>query len=73
MKKFATEYVKDGKLFGDAIEAENILEAIAIAKFNEKGETVLGEMIHEEDFSEGGYPGSIIPWDIIDSCGAGSK
>lgn len=58
MKKFATQYIKDGKLYGDVIEAEHIVAALAIAKFNGLGERVLGEMVHEEEL-EGAFPGII--------------
>ena len=60
MKRFATEYVKDGRLYGDVIEAEHIVAAIAIAKFNGLGEIVLGEMVHEEEF-DGAFPGFFLP------------
>ena len=73
MKKYATQYVENGKLMGGEIEADNILAAQAIAEFNGKGEEVVGEILHEEEWSEGGYPGAIIPWEIIDACGAASE
>lgn len=58
MKKFATQYIKDGKLHGDVIEAEHIVAAMAIAKFNGLGERILGEMIDEQEL-DGAFPGII--------------
>lgn len=63
MKKFATEYFKDGKLHGDVIEAEHIVAALAIAKFNGLGERILGEMVYEGEV-EGAYPGLIVSNDM---------
>lgn len=73
MKKFATEYVENGRLMGGEIEAENILAAQAIAEFNGKGEVVLGEMVFEQEFPDGCFPGIIIPWEIIDACAPDSE
>lgn len=48
-KIFLTEYEKDGKTFGDRVEAETWEEAEL--KIMHKGEKVIGELVAESEFN----------------------